>query len=58
MAKNLKPIKSVKKNGTFKGNDKEEGFPKMKAPAKGKAKESKNKWKDYEIGEEDDDDDE
>jgi hypothetical protein len=54
MAKNFKPTKSDKKNGTFKRNDKEEGFPKMKAPAKGKEKVSKNKWKDYEIDEEDD----
>ena len=54
MAKNFKPIKSGKKNGTFKGNDKEEGFPKMKAPAKGKEKISKNKWKDYETEDYDD----
>jgi hypothetical protein len=56
MAKNLKPTKSGKKNGTFKGDDKDEGFPKMKAPAKSKEKITKNKWKDYEIDEEEDDD--
>jgi hypothetical protein len=54
MAKNFKPTKSGKKNGTFKGNDKEEGFPKMKAAAKGKEKITKNKWKDYDVEEEDD----
>ena len=54
MAKNFKPIKSDKKNGTFKRNDTEEGFPKMKAPTKLKEKAIKNKWKDYEIEEDED----
>jgi hypothetical protein len=53
--KNLKPNKS-KKNGKFKGNDYDEGFPRMKASVKGKEKEKivKNKWKDYEPEEDDD----
>ncbi len=53
--KNLKPNKS-KKNGKFKANDFDEGFPKMKAPLKGKEKVSKVKWKDFDLEEDEDDD--
>lgn len=51
--KNIKPIK-LKKNTKFKGNDYEEGFPRMKAAVKGKEKVTKGKWKDYEPGEDED----
>ncbi|SFF40308.1 hypothetical protein [Thermoflexibacter ruber] len=52
--KNFKPNKS-KKNGKFKGYE-EEGFPKMKTPTKGiKEKFSKNKWQDYLVNNEEDD---
>ncbi len=53
--KNLKPNKS-KKNSKFKDNDFDSGFPKMKAPVKGKEKVTKGKWKDYEIQDENEDD--